>query len=214
MEYESAFVIGDMLDGDNELVKAILRSHPVRTYSAGYRFLVQGEPQENLYLILEGVVECSFISSRGYKKLLSIHVGRWIFGVSSIDGNPNTMTFICRTEVSAVCIPPEEVRNWTFDMLLSFAKQQKLKERFFYRQIDMRARSLECRIVKLFDDLKYVSHSLPKDGRLFLGNISYQFISDMLGATKVQVSNTMQKLINTGLLYTDNSGIYLELERW
>ena len=68
MRYESTYIIGDMLAGEQAFIEQILSVSPVREYDAGHILLFQGNPFRNLYLVLDGIIECSFYSEQGQKR--------------------------------------------------------------------------------------------------------------------------------------------------
>ena len=100
------------------------------------------------------------------------------------------MTYTCLTKVHAAQVQPEALQNWDKYMLLTLAKLQKQKERYFDRQLQMRAYyTADERVMCVLKDLSYANENRPKDGYLLTGIITYQMIGELIGSTRVQVSN-------------------------
>ena len=106
MDYEPTFVIGDMLSGEEEFIRSFAGMAEERGFPAGSSIVRQGEPIQNLYTILSGMIECSFFAENGRKKIITINNGRWFFDASTMDGNRNTMNYQCITRVIAAVMPP------------------------------------------------------------------------------------------------------------
>ena len=52
MDYEPTFVIGDMLSGEEEFICSFAGMAEEREFPAGCSIVRQGEPIQNLYIIL------------------------------------------------------------------------------------------------------------------------------------------------------------------
>ena len=127
MSYEPTFILGSLLPEDDPFVTGFLRMSVQREYPAGHVLVRQGEPFQNLLLILSGAVETSFFSETGRKKILTINRGICFFGASAIDGSLHTMNYACLTPTTVAVMDPERLRDWDGQMLLALAKLQKKK---------------------------------------------------------------------------------------
>lgn len=203
MDYEPTFVIGDMLNGEERFAESFISMSVLREYTSGHILVRQGEQIRNLFLILNGTVECSFFSESGQKKIITLNKGRWFFGASSIDNNPYTMNYICLTQVRAAVMPPSRICDWASSMLLTLAKLQKNKERILNRQLQLRAfNSADERVLSVLCDLAHVN-SVARSENCNVGRITQQTLSEIVGATRVQVSKALKKYADMGLIIVD-----------
>lgn len=196
MDYEPTFVIGDMLSGEEEFIRSFAGMAEEREFPAGCSIVRQGEPIQNLYIILSGMIECSFFAENGRKKIITINNGRWFFGASSMDGNRNTMNYQCITRVIAAVMPPETVDCWDGRMLLALARIQKRKERILNRQLRARAfASVNERVLCVLRDMAHARIDV---------NITQQTISELVGATRVQVCKSLKLFTDEGYITSED----------
>ncbi len=192
--YEYTFAAGNMLAEEETFVQKFLAMSTICRYPAGHMLIRQGERIERLYVALEGTIECSCYSENGQKKIFSLNRGRWFFGASALDGNRHTMNYQCLTPVTAAVMLPEKINQWDEQMLLSLARIQKNKERMFNRQLQSRAfQSVEERVLCLLRDLEHTDEESQQ-------RITHQTIAEIVGATRVQVTNILKKYAEQGLI--------------
>lgn len=201
MEYTPTFIIGDMLAGNEQFVQSFVELSTVHEYRPGHTIVRQGEKIEKLFLVLNGTVEGSFYSENGQKKIIMLNKGRWFFGASAFDGNRNTMNYTCLTPVITAAMDPKNIDKWDSDMLLTLAKLQKQKERILNRQLKLRAfNSVDERVLCVLRDLAHTGRRAGED------RITHQMIAEIVGATRVQVTNCLKKYSELGMVSSDDKG--------
>lgn len=209
MEYESTFVMGDMLEHEERFAEKYAASAEQRLFQPGHVFARQGEGSDRLYLVTGGIVECGYMSEQGRKKLITIHAGRCLIGAPEMSDDPCPVNYTALTSVRAAVVPAARMSSWDDLMLLSFAKLQKRNERFLSRQLLMRTfSSTEERILCVLRDFDEVSRHMPRDFCWPACLITNKTLSEFTGATTVQVRKIMNAFLESGRATIDENKNY------
>jgi len=214
MEYEATFILGNMLNKEADFTDAFCKLAAIRNYPSGYCLIEQGANSNRLIVLLKGIVECNFISEHGNKKTIYIHTGNCFIGASALEGKASQTGYTCLTEVCVATMPVHEISKWNSQMLLSLARLQKQRERTLSRQLLMRTyNSTEERIMTVLEDAKMAKTSAVSNIEFPQDMITLQTLSDIVGATKVQVNKIIQNKLNDKSIGIDCQRNFYLLDR-
>lgn len=189
---------------DDLFVEKIMHNHKLKTFKEKEIIYWQGKNNNYFYLLLEGLVEISMITSNGRKKIIHIHEPRCFFGETILDGKPNHLTATCLTPVKVIAINKDEVINsndkelW-FKIILSFCAKNrnmvKLIEEQGFKEIDER-------VEDLLEVLSYkLGMNYPNDYIYVKIPLTHQLIADFVGASRVRISQIIRKMTKEGRLH-------------
>ncbi len=99
------FILGQLNDGD---VEWLTRQGTRRKYPAGSELIVEGEPNADLFIVLEGHVSVS-LAERGEVDVLGS--GEFLGEMSLVDSRPPSATVTALEDCYTLCIPHHTVRQ-------------------------------------------------------------------------------------------------------
>ncbi len=198
MEDRWSYVCNGTLKGQEVFAQRFLSEAAQREQPVGTYLCRQGDPAVCLYLLLDGVVENSVVLEDGRKKINMLYTGMSLLGISCLDEEICKVNLRCLTRVRTARIHKQTVKAWPPDMLLPMAMCQTYKMQGVYRQLREQVfLSTEEQLLKILEDLEAAG---AFDGAYGLKKVSHQLLADMVGLSRVQVTNIIGRLAARGLL--------------
>ena len=154
-----------------------------------------------LHLVLEGMIECSFQSLHGQKKISWLINNGLFIGMSSLDSYLEHHTFICRTPAIIASMPVEDIYKWDYDMFYSLVLMQTRKMRSARSQvISQYLESTQNKLIRLLLELggepRYISNQeIP-----LIVSASRQELADIVGISREHTSKLIRNLQKRALL--------------
>ncbi len=192
MDDQWSYVCNGTLLGQEAFVERFLSEAAVKEQPPGTYLSRQGDPAACIYLLLDGVVENSVILEDGRKKINVLYTGISLLGISCLDQDICQLDLRCLTRVRTARIHRQTVKAWPPDMLLPVALSQTYKMQGVYRQLSGQVfLSTEEQLMKILADLEAAGAFL---GEYRLKRVSHQLLADMVGLSRVQVTNLIGRL--------------------
>ena len=176
-----------------------------RFYPKNYYVYYQGDHSNCFYWVKSGLVKVVIIHEGGLEKILSINGPGSLFGeTAAFDGKPYF--------ASALVIEDAEIWSVTADDLFCiFETNPKLtKEILKSLTAKIRLLALQVEDLTFFDALRRIARTLVKlahncgqkepTGIKILHRLTHQELANLVGTSRVTVTNTLQYLKETGVL--------------
>ncbi len=197
-------------DIDPAMVEKLLKIGSVRNYANGS--VVYWEDLDNrVFMLLHGKVEAAIVSTNGRKGTLCIHEGRTLLNDAMLIGPYYAVSYTCLSDVKLVVLEQEtlEEAGYKDPSILSFIMKDMV--------IKIQALSFHL-AAQTFDDVEnrvYFqliniarTHGVKTEGSCYLIKepLTHQLIANIVGSTRVRVTQIMKDLMNQGIL--EKSGEY------
>lgn len=183
---------------DNELVTKILEIAKVKEYKKGEILFYQGEISNQFFLLLKGRVEVSVNSIHGKRKIISIHEPHCFTGELIVDKGPRITTAICLSDVKVAVLDTDlSLGSEYFDkklyMALFHSTNFKLRIQLLqlsehvFDEVENRVENFLFGLGKNFgtENERHIQVNLP---------ITHQLIADVVGSSRVRVSQILSVL--------------------
>lgn len=188
----------DKLNKNDEFVNSIVQSNPIKNYEKGEVIYWQGKPGDKFYLLLEGRVEVNFVNNEGKKRIVSIHEPKCFIGESILDGFPHILTAVSLTPVKVAVLSIKDVNSWDREMLLELNKSLAWKSRIVIGQLtDQTFNEVGNRVEDLLLGLCNKFGKIDSDGIRVELPITHQLIADLVGSSRVRVSQSLGHMVKT-----------------
>ncbi|NLI92922.1 MAG: Crp/Fnr family transcriptional regulator [Peptococcaceae bacterium] len=137
----------------------------------------------------------------GQKKIFNIFEPRIMFGESNLVGFPNLLTFTCLTPVKVVAIRKQDIYNWDKQMLFTIIHILLCKLRTVGNQLTNQIfDNVEDRIENLLFELAKLYGKSHSESLTIEVPITHQVIADIVGTSRVRVSQSIAKMTREGKL--------------
>lgn len=202
------YMTTDWLLGHEKFIEKFLQNAEIRFLKKGDILFYQGEPVDQLYLVLKGSIESYFENESGKQKITSICQRGMLVGLTGLNDYTGHHTLRCRSSAIVAVAPKEIVYQWDSEMLMALIQMQTRKIKTAFAQIiHQSTQTIERRILGLFleagnDDVK-TEYEIPV-------NIvfSRQEIANIVGSTRERVGQIMNDLEKRKLIDVDGKDIY------
>lgn len=194
---------------------ALLRPYGVeQRYPGGTPLIEQGSPSPGLFLVLEGSVKLSVLSSDGAERqLLVVEPGSVVGEASTLDGGASQTTATAVADTRVLFVERASVLRLmaaepALAMSLALALARKL--RATVKQVmDRSMRSVPNQVACLLH--QYCRQRGPDQAgaRQVTLALSHQELADSLGVSRVAISQALAALKERGLLETGHRAIYV-----
>ncbi len=203
---------GPLAELPEEIKAAVVKRATRSRYSAGQVLYLQGEPPEQLFILVSGWVKAIRISPEGREQAMLFLKAGEIFGdVAVFTGIPYPGTVIALEEVQCLVIERSAVMDLiTGHPELAHAFIRKLSERIIYfveLVEDLALRDVQARIA-----LTLLKHAERSDDRLVVPRRSWTTYDEMatrLGTVRDVLSRALRGLENEGLLQVKRNEIVI-----
>ena len=201
-ENKQIYRLGEYMDRYRRFIGEFLKMSEIRYCDKGELIdSPQGEAMHSLHLVVSGVIECSFVSSTGQKKITGFMESGVFIGMSALDGYLNHHTFSCRTSAVVASAQVEKIDSWDTDMLMSLVMIQTNKVRLSTNQIiDQYLEPVQVKTARLLLELagppkEAGGHEVP-----LIVNITKQDVADSLGVSREHASKVLSEMQKSGIL--------------
>jgi CRP/FNR family cyclic AMP-dependent transcriptional regulator len=184
-----------------------------RTYSKNSIILLQHNPVDGLYLVVQGRVKLVQTAEDGREVILSTRsVGDFFGEMSLVDNEPSATTVIAMDDSEILVLRREDFQRCLEAMpQISFGLMRSLCSRL--RQADRRISSLT-----LLDVPQRVAHLLleladENDGVHVLQPLTHQVIAQIVGSSRETVTRTMRQLVTDGLISVSRKSVAMPNRR-
>lgn len=196
---------------NDTVVNRILQVCPIRKVMKGDSIYRQGEHRDAIYLILEGRVEISAGSAEGRKKVFCIREPRCFIGTSLLVEGSSLTNALCLTSVSVAVIKMQDIFKFDKEILLLLLMNlsQVVKQLTTqlngqtFDDIGNRVENLLFSLSNTFGEVqaKGVSVNIP---------LSHQLIAEMVGSSRVRISQVIGEMTKNGKLDMNRSHFMLK----
>ncbi|KUO62901.1 MAG: hypothetical protein APF84_13140 [Gracilibacter sp. BRH_c7a] len=188
---------------DNDMVEKLLLISIVRKFKKGEIIYWDGL-DNSVYLLLSGKVEISIVSAGGRKRTLAIREARTFIDDAMIDGYFYAVTISCLTPVEVAIFEQETLIKAGYEdpeIFLCMLKSAILK-----------LQGLSLHLARqTFDEVEsrvyfFLLHLAEKNGvRMDNGicieqPLTHQFIADIVGSTRVRVTQILKNMSEQGII--------------
>jgi len=207
------YLTSDFFENEEELMNEIRKFSHVKQYQKNAVISRQDEASETIYILLEGRIEANYIAEDGQKKIFSIFEPRIMFGESNLAGFPNLLNFVCLTPVKVAAIRKQDIYNWDKQMLFTIIHILLCKLKTVgYQLTNQIFDDVEDRIEKLlFESAKLYSKANSEKLTVEVP-ITHQVIADIVGTSRVRVTQTITKMTREGKITVSGKKIILHTQ--
>lgn len=192
---------GNMID--DAMVEKLLNISTVRRYAKGEVIYWEGL-DNRLFLLLSGQVEISIISSSGRKRTLAVREARAFIDDAMIDGYFYVVTITCLSEVEIAVFEQDSLIKAGYEdpsiflcLLKSVIfKLQGLSLHLAGQTFD----EVEDRVYLLLANLAKQHGQKTEEGIIIEKPLTHQFIADLVGSTRVRVTQILKNMSKQGIL--------------
>ncbi|MCM1565678.1 MAG: Crp/Fnr family transcriptional regulator [Dehalobacter sp.] len=187
----------------DEMVQKLLTLSKAAKYAKGD--IIYGEGLDNkLSLLLSGTVEISITSAGGRKRTIAIREARAFIDDVLVDGIYYALTITCLT--------PVEIAIFEHDVLAKAGYEDPSILDCMLRSLILKLQGLSFYLAgqtfeEVEDRVYFLLVNLAKKYGMKTGNgyligkpLTHQFIADIVGSTRVRVTQILKNLISEGLL--------------
>jgi CRP/FNR family cyclic AMP-dependent transcriptional regulator len=203
---------------DKEDRAAVVRRMRRVQFEPNQMIFSRGDPGRDLYLVLEGRIRLSVLTSEG-RELSFDHSGPGhIFGeIATLDGGERTAGATAITRVQAMALPQEVM----IELIERYPKVATAAIRFLcqrLRETDHRLEAIalhriEVRLARLMLSFLKLQGATPKDGEVKLDlGMSQSELGLLIGASRPKVNIALTALEDMGAIAKSGSGYMCNLE--
>lgn len=188
---DNHYIFDDLIDESSLLIEYFKRNGQYTIYLPGATIIQQDEVPGGLFFLINGLVEKSVINKDGKKKIFSLHAGKFLAGIISIDGAPSPVTYQCLTKASFYTVPLSTLERQEPRFLLELFRYCIYETGLLQNQLRLATvADSTLNISQIMNEFDMVSKKHHIDDRFVL---THQIIADMIGRTREQVSNLISK---------------------
>jgi CRP/FNR family transcriptional regulator len=185
-----------------------------RRFPAGQVLIEQGQPAPGMFYLIEGRVTHSVLSAAGESRLLAIVEPGCLFGeMAALDGSPTQTRAVAATDGQALFLNARglaQLIRTDGEFAYHFSLSMARKLRMVVKQVaDMTMRPAPDQLSCLLHQMaRQKGPDHPGSPRVTLP-ASHQQLADMLGASRVTVSQGLTALKERGLVETGHRVLYI-----
>ncbi|MDR1358345.1 MAG: Crp/Fnr family transcriptional regulator [Coriobacteriales bacterium] len=187
----------------DELVQKLMPIATLRSYGKGALIPLE-RVNDNLYLLLAGTVEVSLMSEAGRKRILALHEERTFIDDALLSEGSSVVMVTCLTKAEFAILDRAKLTRLAyqdptiFDCILKSVlyKLQGLTQHL----VDQTFNEVEDRIINLLSSFAK-SHGRSVDNGIRIEKpLTHEFIAEMVGSTRVRVTQSIKSLQTKGRL--------------
>jgi len=181
-------------------------SYTVRRYSKGETIFCEGDNDQKVYVLIQGLVVAYRTTPNGQQRILQFFVPEDIYGnIILADGIVHTMTTEAASDVVNVEILKQELRALSSqnpDLLWYLYEDLARKLRHVSNMIEASCLTAEQRIARAIAEL-CLQFGYRTDSTLELRiDMTQEDLARYAGTTRVTVAKTLSRLVANGILQT------------
>lgn len=193
-----------------EQAQSIAASVTKRRFRRGETLVLQDQPSEGLFILLNGRVRVLNTDERGKEVILAVlKAGDFVGEMSMIDREPASATVRAETQIDTLVLERADFeRCLPAAGSLSYAIMRGLVRRL--RQADRQIQTLALLDVhgRVAQTLKDMADEV--DGQRIIGHrVNRQDVAKIVGASREMVSRVMKELEDQGVILTRDDGTVL-----
>lgn len=189
---------------DDIMAKKLLKIGYIRNYKAGAVFHWEGL-NNNIFMMLKGKIESAIESTSGRKRTLYIHEGRSLLNDAILIGPYYTVSFTCLSDAEVVFCEHEVVKKAGYqdpNILYFLAKHNLIKmQALSFYLATQTFDDVETRIYFHLANLARTNGKIVDENEYLINEpLTHQLIADIVGSTRVRVTQIMKELFNQRVL--------------
>ncbi|MFW6382188.1 MAG: Crp/Fnr family transcriptional regulator [Bacillota bacterium] len=201
-----------LLNGDE--IQSICQNGYLKEYRRGEIIFFENDSEKKLYLLVDGQVKLSMLSSEGREKVMTILQAGDIFGeISLFDHDPHPLTAEVLEKARLMILDwndLEEIIMKQPRLALKIIEALSKKTRLLASQVrDLVFHDAKGRLANLL--IRFAEDFGQKvDGAIMIEIIlTHQEIANLLGVSRVTVTKTLNKLIDEGVIKIKERKIHI-----
>lgn len=201
-----------LLNGDE--IQSICQNGYLKEYRRGEIIFFENDSEKKLYLLVDGQVKLSMLSSEGREKVMTILQAGDIFGeISLFDHDPHPLTAEVLEKARLMILDwndLEEIIMKQPRLALKIIEALSKKTRLLASQVrDLVFHDAKGRLANLL--IRFAEDFGQKvDGGIMIEIIlTHQEIANLLGVSRVTVTKTLNKLIDEGVIKIKERKIHI-----
>ncbi len=199
---------------DDEEIELICQQGYVKNYRPGEIIFFEDHSDKNLYLLVQGRVRLTMLSSEGKEKVMTILQAGDIFGeISLFDENPHPVTAEVAEQARLMVLNWEQLEKIIMKrprMALKIIESLSKKARLLASQVkDLVFHDATGRLVNLLQRFARDFGRSEEEGTLIDLILTHQEIANLLGVSRVTVTKTLNTLIDKSLIKTQDRKIMI-----
>jgi CRP/FNR family transcriptional regulator len=192
------------------IVEKILTSCPVRNYAKGEFVYRQGEKKDVCFLLLKGRIEISSENEDGHRKVFGIREPRCFIGVTTLDGSVSLVNAFCLEAVTVAVVSIEDINRFDREILLYIMLSLIQMNKQLTSQLNGQTfDDVENRVENLLITLSATLGKHEADSVVVTVPLTHQLISEMVGSSRVRVSQIIGELNKSGKLAMNRTNFKL-----
>ncbi|MGM0419626.1 MAG: Crp/Fnr family transcriptional regulator [Bacillota bacterium] len=199
---------------DWEEIESICENGYVKNYRKGEIIFFEADSEKKLYLLVDGQVKLSMLSSEGREKVMTILQAGDIFGeISLFDHDPHPLTAEVVEEAKLMILEWSNLEEIIMDqprLALKIIEALSKKTRLLTSQVrDLVFHDAIGRLANLLIRFAKDFGKETEEGTMIELILTHQEIANLLGVSRVTVTKTLNKLIDQGLIKIKERKIYI-----
>ncbi|NLI92924.1 MAG: Crp/Fnr family transcriptional regulator [Peptococcaceae bacterium] len=188
---------------DDQMVHKLLKISTIRKYSKGDVIYWEGL-DNRLFLLLAGKVEVSIMSSSGRKRTLAVREARAFIDDAMLDGYFYVVTITCLTPVEIAIFEHDILMRAGYedpDIFVCMLKSVIIKLQGLSLQLAGQTfDEVESRVYLLLTNLAKEYGQRVEEGICIEKHLTHQFIADLVGSTRVRITQILKNMFANGIL--------------
>jgi CRP-like cAMP-binding protein len=197
-----------------EHVDLLLRAGKIASYRTGALLYRQGEPAENVYLLLDGLVQSLLLNSAGHESLLRIHLPGSVLGITALGTvpwrdasakavEPATVVVVPRAEMERLIAAHPDLAIRLIRLLVDRMRD------FHFRVAELQSQSVEQRLARvLLAICQRDQGGLHPDGLAGV-SLTHQDLAHLVNSRRQTISAILGQFADAG--YIAKKGRRLQL---
>jgi CRP/FNR family transcriptional regulator, cyclic AMP receptor protein len=188
-------------------MEKLFASLPVRKLSKGQILIYEGDPVENIYLLVNGYVKVSNILDNGRQRTIIVYAPGEAFPLTSFLSGFGIARYFyeCMTDVEIKVMPQKDMQKKIKGNLAVgeelIAYSYEMSSQFIERIEILSARSARHKVAALLNYLAGKTGNIENDGSVRLSlPLTSQEIADMCGLTRETASMQLQRMKRDGIV--------------
>ena len=201
-----------LLNGDE--IQSICKNGYLKEYRRGEIIFFENDSEKKLYLLVDGQVKLSMLSSEGREKVMTILQGGDIFGeISLFDHDPHPLTAEVLEKARLMILDWNDLEEIIMEqprLALKIIEALSKKTRLLTSQVrDLVFHDAKGRLANLLIRFANDFGQDVEEGTMIEIILTHQEIANLLGVSRVTVTKTLNKLIDEGIIKIKERKIYI-----
>ena len=201
-----------LLSGDE--IQSICQNGYLKEYRRGEIIFFENDSEKKLYLLVDGQVKLSMLSSEGREKVMTILQAGDIFGeISLFDHDPHPLTAEVLEKARLMILDWNDLEEIIMEqprLALKIIEALSKKTRLLTSQVrDLVFHDAKGRLANLLIRFANDFGQEVEEGKMIEIILTHQEIANLLGVSRVTVTKTLNKLIDEEIIKIKERKIYI-----